>query len=57
MYLSPLLACAEVADACAFLASDDSRYITGISLEVAGKTLDLLLNSKLCGFILKCVLN
>uniref|UniRef100_A0A673LZ59 (3R)-3-hydroxyacyl-CoA dehydrogenase n=1 Tax=Sinocyclocheilus rhinocerous TaxID=307959 RepID=A0A673LZ59_9TELE len=27
---------AEVADACAFLASDDSRYITGISIEVAG---------------------
>lgn len=39
--ISPLLVCAEVADACAFLASDDSRYITGISLEVAGKTLDL----------------
>ncbi len=57
MYLSPLLACAEVADACAFLASDDSRYITGISLEVAGKMRDLLLNSKLCDFILKCVLN
>uniref|UniRef100_A0A8C2GJ61 Hydroxysteroid (17-beta) dehydrogenase 8 n=1 Tax=Cyprinus carpio TaxID=7962 RepID=A0A8C2GJ61_CYPCA len=32
--LSPLLVCAEVADACAFLASDDSRYITGISIEV-----------------------
>ncbi|XDV34004.1 hypothetical protein PO909_004228 [Leuciscus waleckii] len=27
---------AEVADACAFLASDDSRYITGVSIEVAG---------------------
>uniref|UniRef100_A0A8C1ZZV7 Hydroxysteroid (17-beta) dehydrogenase 8 n=1 Tax=Cyprinus carpio TaxID=7962 RepID=A0A8C1ZZV7_CYPCA len=39
--LSPLLVCAEVADACAFLASDDSRYITGISIEVAGETLDL----------------
>uniref|UniRef100_A0A673LI19 Estradiol 17-beta-dehydrogenase 8-like n=1 Tax=Sinocyclocheilus rhinocerous TaxID=307959 RepID=A0A673LI19_9TELE len=43
---------AEVADACAFLASDDSRYITGISIEVAGKTLELLLNSKMCNFIL-----
>ncbi|XP_078811471.1 (3R)-3-hydroxyacyl-CoA dehydrogenase isoform X2 [Oryzias latipes] len=27
---------AEVADACAFLASDDSRYITGTSIEVTG---------------------
>ncbi|KAJ8267460.1 hypothetical protein COCON_G00126320 [Conger conger] len=27
---------AEVADACAFLASDDSRYITGVSIEVTG---------------------
>nr|ACN49151.1 estradiol 17 beta-dehydrogenase 8 [Oryzias dancena] len=27
---------AEVADACAFLASDDSRYITGASIEVTG---------------------
>uniref|UniRef100_A0A672YS97 (3R)-3-hydroxyacyl-CoA dehydrogenase n=1 Tax=Sphaeramia orbicularis TaxID=375764 RepID=A0A672YS97_9TELE len=27
---------AEVADVCAFLASDDSRYITGASLEVTG---------------------
>uniref|UniRef100_A0A673LE39 Estradiol 17-beta-dehydrogenase 8-like n=1 Tax=Sinocyclocheilus rhinocerous TaxID=307959 RepID=A0A673LE39_9TELE len=26
----------NIADACAFLASDDSRYITGISIEVAG---------------------
>jgi len=44
-YLSLLLVSAEVADACAFLASDDSRYITGVSIEVAGKKLDLLLNS------------
>lgn len=43
--LSLLLISAEVADACAFLASDDSRYITGVSIEVAGKKLDLLLNS------------
>lgn len=35
---------AEVADACAFLASDDSRYITGVSIEVAGKKLDLFIN-------------
>ncbi|CAN9503624.1 unnamed protein product [Ophioblennius macclurei] len=27
---------AEVADVCAFLASDDSRYVTGASLEVTG---------------------
>uniref|UniRef100_A0A3Q3J0B2 Hydroxysteroid (17-beta) dehydrogenase 8 n=1 Tax=Monopterus albus TaxID=43700 RepID=A0A3Q3J0B2_MONAL len=27
---------AEVADVCAFLASDDSRYITGASIEVTG---------------------
>ncbi|XP_066531883.1 estradiol 17-beta-dehydrogenase 8 [Hoplias malabaricus] len=27
---------AEVADVCAFLASDDSLYITGVSIEVAG---------------------
>lgn len=27
---------ADVADACAFLASDDSKYITGTSIEVAG---------------------
>ncbi|XP_072304332.1 (3R)-3-hydroxyacyl-CoA dehydrogenase [Eucyclogobius newberryi] len=27
---------AEVADVCAFLASDDSRYVTGTSLEVTG---------------------
>ncbi|XP_028819649.1 (3R)-3-hydroxyacyl-CoA dehydrogenase [Denticeps clupeoides] len=26
----------DVADVCAFLASDDSRYITGVSIEVAG---------------------
>lgn len=26
----------EVADVCAFLASDDSRYITGASIEVTG---------------------
>ncbi|KAG9333692.1 hypothetical protein JZ751_010682 [Albula glossodonta] len=26
----------KVADVCAFLASDDSRYITGVSIEVAG---------------------
>ncbi|XP_018609889.2 (3R)-3-hydroxyacyl-CoA dehydrogenase isoform X3 [Scleropages formosus] len=27
---------AEVADVCAFLASDESRYITGVSIEVTG---------------------
>ncbi|KAK6327442.1 hypothetical protein J4Q44_G00030870 [Coregonus suidteri] len=27
---------AEVADVCAFLASEDSRYITGTSIEVTG---------------------
>lgn len=26
----------EVADVCAFLASDDSQYITGASIEVTG---------------------
>nr|BAD93257.1 KE6 [Oryzias latipes] len=31
---------AEVADACAFLASDDSRYITGTSIEVTGAVLE-----------------
>lgn len=30
----------EVADVCAFLASDDSGYVTGASIEVTGDIID-----------------
>lgn len=43
--LSSLCRPPEVADVCAFLASDDSRYITGARIEVTGTEIDSTLTA------------